>query len=94
MIYVLSIFVVCLSGALVWLTKKHLYMLEKYDDLVEQVEESLDIIDQSYNGMSKLLETPVLFDDPIAVEMVNNAKMARDSMLLIANKIANGNEDE
>lgn len=94
MTYILSIFVLCLSGALIWLTRKHLYTLEKYDDLVEQVEESLDIIDQSYNRMSKLLETPVLFDDPIAVEMVNSAKMTRDSMLLIANKITNGNEDE
>jgi hypothetical protein len=75
-----------------WLIRKHLSLLEKFDTIVEQVEESLDVIDSSYNRMTNLLETPVLLDDPIVVELVQSAKNAKDSLLLVANKITN-NED-
>jgi len=70
-----------------WLIRKHLSLLEKFDTIVEQVEESLDVIDSSYNRMTNLLETPVLLDDPIVVELVQSAKNAKDSLLLVANKI-------
>jgi hypothetical protein len=70
-----------------WLIRKHLSLLEKFDTIVEQVEESLDMIDSSYSRMANLLETPVLLDDPVVVELVQSAKNAKDSLLLVANKI-------
>ena len=70
-----------------WLTRKHLSLLEKFDTIVEQVEESLYVIDSSYSRMANLLETPVLLDDPVVVELVQSAKNAKDSLLLVANKI-------
>jgi len=70
-----------------WLIRKHLSLLEKFDTIVEQVEESLDVIDSSYSRMANLLETPVLLDDPVVVELVQSAKNAKDSLLLVANKI-------
>jgi len=88
MIYGLLIFTNILAFfSLAWLVKKHLSLLEKFDTVTEQVEESLDIIDASYNRMANLLETPVLLDDPIVVELVQSAKNAKDSLLLVANKI-------
>lgn len=73
--------------ALGFLTRKLILSLEKIDEIKEQVEESLDIIDQNYKGISKLLETPVLFDDPVVIDAVNQIKSSKESLLLVANKI-------
>lgn len=74
--------------ALIVIIKRTLFALEKIDEISTQVEESLDIIDDSYKNVSKHLKSPVLFDDPVVVEMVKNVKNAREAMLLVANKIA------
>jgi hypothetical protein len=63
--------------------------IDQLEDLTEKIEESLDVLDYSYGRMSKLLETPVAFDDPVAIELVQSAKNARDAMLLVANNIVN-----
>jgi hypothetical protein len=68
--------------------------LERFDDLNERVEESLDILDKNYTRLSNLLETPVLLDDPIAVEMVQTARAARDSMLVVANIVTEQNVED
>jgi len=87
MIYTLVLTNILTFFSLAWLVRKHLGLLEKFDNVVEQIEESLDVIDSSYNRMANLLETPVLLDDPIVVELVQSAKNTKDSLLLIANKI-------
>ena len=94
MIYLLLVVtnIITILG-LSFLAKKHLEMLEKFDNLNDKIEESLDILDENYGKLSKLLETPVLFDDPIAVEMVQTAKNARDSILVVANAITNQEEE-
>jgi len=74
---------------LVFSIKRLLISLEKIDDLTSQVEESLDIIDSTYASISKFLNTPVLFDDPVVVGMVNDVKKAKKALLLVANKLAN-----
>jgi hypothetical protein len=87
MIYTLVLTNILTFFSLAWLVRKHLGLLEKFDNVVEQIEESLDVIDSSYNRMANLLETPVLLDDPIVVELVQSAKNTKDSLLLVANKI-------
>ena len=87
MIYTLVLTNILTFFSLAWLVRKHLGLLEKFDNVVEQIEESLDVIDSSYNRVANLLETPVLLDDPIVVELVQSAKNTKDSLLLIANKI-------
>ncbi|NBP02365.1 MAG: hypothetical protein EBU90_20060 [Proteobacteria bacterium] len=61
--------------------------MEKIDEIGAQVEESLDMIDESYQDVSKHLKSPVLFDDPVVTMMIKDVKNAREAMLLIANKI-------
>lgn len=87
MIYGLVLTNILSLFSLAWLIKKHLSLLEKFDTIVEQIEESLDVIDSSYGRMANLLETPVLLDDPIVVELLQSAKNAKDSLLVAANKI-------
>lgn len=94
MIYLLIFTNVLSLWGLVSLVKKHLRTLEEFDDLNNRVEASLDVLDQNYARLSKLLETPVLFDDPIAIEMVQTAKSARDSMLVVANVVTQKSDEE
>lgn len=72
---------------LIVLARKHSALLDDTEDNVEKIEDCLDTLDENYTKMSKFLETPVLFDDPIAIEFVQTAKNARDSLLIVANKL-------
>ena len=78
--------VVSLLGLFI-MTKRSLTLIEKMDDISLQIEESLDIIDESYSSVSKHLKSPVLFDDPVVTSMIRDVKKARDAMLIIANKV-------
>jgi DNA-binding transcriptional ArsR family regulator len=75
-----------LTGCVVAI-QRSLTLVEKIDEISSQVEESLDLIDESYANVSRHLKSPVLFDDPVVVTMVRDVKQARDAMLLIANKV-------
>ena len=88
MIYVMLIVTNIITLAVCVITIKRLLVLvEKIDEINVQVEESLDIIDASYTSVSKHLESPVLFDDPVVITMIRDIKQSRDAMLLIANKV-------
>ena len=67
--------------------RRLLSLSEKLDDVSEQIEESLDLIDDCYSDVSRHLKSPVLFDDPVVITMINDVKRSRDAMLLIANKM-------
>ena len=67
--------------------QRSLVLIEKIDEINIQVEESLDIIDTAYASVSKHLESPVLFDDPVVIAMIRDVKQAKDAMLLVANKV-------
>lgn len=67
--------------------QRSLVLIEKIDEINIQVEESLDIIDASYASVSKHLESPVLFDDPVVIAMIRDVKQAKDAILLVANKV-------
>lgn len=93
MIYLLALTNVISLSIVYWLVRRQLTFIDKLEDINDRVEESLDILDQSYNRLSRLLETPVLFDDPVVVEMVESAKSARDAILVVANNIVEQEED-
>ena len=74
--------------------RRSLELVEKMDDVSNQIEESLDMINDAYASVSRHLESPVLFDDPVVIAMINDVKYARDAMLLIANKAVEPFPDE
>jgi len=98
MIYLLITTNLLTSIGLLFTIKRFLKSAETLDSLAIQIEESLDIIDESYSNISKHLKSPIMFDDPVIVSMVNDVKKTRQSLLLIANKISspfeNLNSDE
>jgi len=93
MIYLLLVTNVLSLATVYWLVRKNLRVIDALEEVNDRIEESLDILDNSYAKLSKLLETPVLFDDPVVVEMVESAKSARDAILVVANKIVEQEEE-
>jgi len=52
------------------------------------------MINDAYSSVSRHLESPVLFDDPVVISMINDVKYARNAMLLVANKVVEPFPDE
>ena len=53
----------------------------------EVVEESLDIIDEKYNNLSKILEIPIFYNSPEFKSAVAELQETRDVLLYIANQL-------
>ena len=81
LIIVLSI---CLIVSLYYVVKFSLIILK----IEDAIEESLDIIDERYRSISSVLEIPIFYDSPQIRQVVNDIKVTRDTLLLIANKFA------
>jgi len=60
---------------------------EKHEVLVDQIESSLDILDDCYQRIARAAETPVMSDEPVVKELILDMNRAKDAVLLIANKI-------
>jgi hypothetical protein len=94
MIYLLILTNIFSIFSLAWLLKKYFVLLDQFDSLNEKMDECLETVEFSHNRLSKLLKNNMLFDDPVAVEMVQNVKNARDSLRIVANKIVSTDEEE
>lgn len=85
---VLSVVVNVFLGVSFYLaTVKALNLDDKIDVLSEQVEQSLDVINDCYSRVSSTLEIPVASDDPIVRQFVADINHTRHALLLIANKL-------
>jgi hypothetical protein len=63
-------------------------------EISEALEESLDIIDMNYNNISKILEIPVFHDSHEIKSAVRSLESARNSLLVVANKLSNSDLSE
>jgi len=91
----LFLFVIAVESIfLYFIFTKYFDLLEKYESLTNQIEESLDIIDHQYAIIGKIAETPVFFDDPVVKQLMAAIKETQNSILLIANKISTPDEDD
>jgi hypothetical protein len=53
----------------------------------KQIEESLDILDESYHRLTAITEIPVMSDEPIVRDVLSTIGRARYAVLEIANKL-------
>jgi hypothetical protein len=53
----------------------------------DSIEQSLDILDERYESMSKILEIPIFFDSVEVRQVVDDIRVSRDSILKIANSL-------
>lgn len=95
--FVLIVLALLLVGS-VWLNvniiRKNLELNDQREDLVDQIEESLDILDNCYSQLVHHSEIPVLSDDPIVRDVVHDIKLAQNTVLKVASKIITYGSDE
>ena len=60
----------------------------------ETIEESLDILDKSYNKFNKILDIPIFYNSPEVKSVIAEIEYSRDSLLYIANQLVGKNEIE
>ena len=59
----------------------------------DSIEESLDVLDERYESISKVLEIPLFYDSPEIRKVVADLKSTRESILLIANSLGASIDD-
>ena len=53
----------------------------------EVIEDSLDIIDEKYNNLSKILEIPIFYNNTEIKNAIKEVQETRDVLLYIANQL-------
>jgi len=99
MLWVWAITVTLLLIGSVWLNvrviKQNIALNDQREDLVDQIEESLDMLDNCYSRLTHHSEIPVLSDEPIIQDVVRDIKLARNTVLAVASKVVTyGDEKE
>jgi hypothetical protein len=73
------------------------YFLAKFSMTIlkfqEEVEKSLEILDERYSSISKVLEIPLFFDSPEVRRVVEDVGMCRNSILQVAQTLGNVEEE-
>ena len=90
----LGVLVVILSVLLYMSVRRTLYLDDKFEELGQQVEKSLDIIDECYGRISAVSETPVFSDEPVVKQLMGDVAYTRRALLLIANNIVTFDQDD
>jgi hypothetical protein len=67
---------------------KNLALNDQREELVDQIEESLDMLDACYSRLAHHATIPVLSDEPVIQEVVRDIKLARNTVLAVASKVA------
>ena len=60
----------------------------------DSIEDSLDILDNQYRSISKILEIPIFFDSVEVRQVIGDIEIARDSVLRVANVLTSVSERE
>jgi hypothetical protein len=53
----------------------------------DSIAECLDILDERYESMSKILEIPIFFDSVEVRKVINDIRVSRNSILVVANNL-------
>jgi hypothetical protein len=60
----------------------------------EEIEKSLDSLDERYRSISKVLEIPLFYDSPEVRRVVEDVRACRESILQVAQKLGRVEEEE
>ena len=84
MLYIL-IFSILINFILLYFCIKFGITIIKIQEIIE---ECLDVIDEKYNNIVRILEIPVFSDSPEIKRMVNELDQIKLSIIYIANKLS------
>jgi hypothetical protein len=87
--FIVVLLVVCaiLGISLYYSVRLNLKCYEKLESIGEQIEKSLDVLDTCYQRAATRANLEVFSDDPIVRELVEDIKITKDAILLVANLI-------
>jgi hypothetical protein len=98
MLWTWAIIMTLMFAGAVWysviVTRKNLELNDQREALVDQIEESLDMLDNCYVRLMHHSEIPVLSDEPIIQDVVRDIKLARNTVLAVASKVVTYGSDE
>ena len=86
----ISIFLLLLLIVSIYFNYKHAIIIL---DIQDRVETSLDILDERYQSISKILEKPVFFDSLEIRQVIRDLYESRDSLLYVAGELASIDKD-
>jgi len=86
-----AIFATLLLIASIWLNvrvvKQNMVLNDQREALVDQIDDSLDLLDTCYARLAHHAEIPVLSDEPIIQDVVSDMKRARNAVLKVASLV-------
>ncbi len=89
-IYIIIFLIFLLSVSVFYCIKFALIIIK----MQETIEESLDVIDQKYSNISRILEIPIFFDSPEIKSVLRELEDTRNSLLYVANELTNNNVED
>tara|TARA_R110001592_G_scaffold188358_4_gene433558 strand:+ start:29075 stop:29368 length:294 start_codon:yes stop_codon:yes gene_type:complete len=88
------IFTICLSIILL-ISLYYNYKFAKFIFGIEDaIEASLENLDERYDRIQKVLDTPLFFDSPQVRQVLEDIKSSRDSVLDVANQLTRTEDGE
>ena len=57
-------------------------------NVTDALEESLDVLDERYASISKIMEIPLFYDSPEIRRVLDDVSLSRDAILYIANQLS------
>lgn len=84
MFYALFAVLILISAFSIYFCIKFAIIIIKMQEVIE---ESLDIIDQKYNNLSKILEIPLFHNNTEIKNAIKEVQETRDVLLYIANQL-------
>ena len=87
LVYILIIVILFLfCCVLAWKLYRYSLIIIEYED---SLEESLEILDEKYGNINKILQTPVFFDSIEVRQVISDIRSCHDTILIIANRLTN-----
>ena len=90
MIGLIVLLVLLLAGSAyfnVYAIRRNLQLSDQREQLVDQIEVSLDMLDDCYLSLKRNAEIPVLSDEPIIREVLADIKRAKNAVMAVASKV-------
>ena len=88
-----ALFLTALCVSIYFNVKHGIFILR----IIDSIESVLDILDEKYSNISKILEIPLFYDSPQIRNVVDDIRICRDSLLESANlltKVQQENNEE
>ena len=86
-----NLIILLLLSASVFFNIRHGILIIKF---TEAIEKTLDVLDERYESISKVLEIPLFYDSPQIRTVVDDVRSCRDSLLESASILSNVSQEE